>query len=117
MRVLTRLDWRGVIRLLPISDPGCREVAPSVDRAQLLEAIHCVTPEGTIHRGARAIRRLSLRIPLLFPLGLLLWFPGVIWIADRVYAWVARNRHSLSKYFGSSGSCKLPTHHESTDDR
>lgn len=107
MRVLTWLDWRHVIRLMPLSHPKTAEIAPSLDRQQLLAAIHCVTPGGTIHRGARAIRHLALRIPLLIPLAAVLWFPGVIWFAERAYMWVSRNRHLLSRFFGCADACSI----------
>ena len=66
-RTLTWLDWRHVIRLAPISHPETRRIAPDLTREQLHEAIHCVTPEGRVHRGARAIRHLGLRVPALWP--------------------------------------------------
>jgi predicted DCC family thiol-disulfide oxidoreductase YuxK len=49
-------------------------------------------------------------MPLVFPLGLFLWVPGVIWVAEKVYAWVARNRLVLSRVFGCKDACAiLPT--------
>ncbi len=47
-RGLTWLDWRHVIRLMPISHPRSIEVAGSLDRQSLREAIHCVRPDGTL---------------------------------------------------------------------
>ena len=105
MKVLTWLDWFNVASLLPIADPRAEAIAPGVTREQLLQAIHCVTPCGDIHRGARAIRFLSLRMPLAIPLALFLWLPGVIWVAERAYAWVSRNRLLLSKVFGCKSAC------------
>ena len=106
-RALTWLDWRHVIRLVPISHPRSREIAPSLTPEQLREAIHCVTPQGEIHRGARAIRHLGLRVPLLIPVGLVLWFPGVIRVAERAYMWISRNRHLLSRLFGCKEACSV----------
>ena len=104
---LTWLDCRHVIRLVPLSHPRSLEIAPSLSRGELREAIHCITPQGRIHRGARAIRHLGLRVPLLIPVGLLLWFPGVIWFAERIYTWVSRNRHLLSRFFGCKEACSV----------
>jgi predicted DCC family thiol-disulfide oxidoreductase YuxK len=81
MKVLTWLDWFHVITLLPLSDPAARVAAPLLTREDMLEAIHCVTPAGRIYRGARCLRFLGLRMPLLIPVGLFLWIPG-IWIAE-----------------------------------
>ena len=64
MRLLTWLDWFNKAELLPINDPRAAEVAPTIEREDLHEAIHCVTPEGDIHRGARAFRFLGFALAL-----------------------------------------------------
>ena len=107
MRSLTWLDWFNLTHFLPIKDERAAEVAPSISREDLLEAIHCITPRGDIHRGARAIRYLGLRMTLLVPLALVLWVPGVIWVAERMYMWVSRNRHLISRYFGCKEACAI----------
>src|SRR5262245_55259865 len=90
MKVLSWLDWRNALALVPLSDPRAKEIAPQITREDLLEAIHCVTPAGRIYRGARAIRFVGMRLPLLVPVALVLWIPGVIWVAEIVYRWVSR---------------------------
>jgi len=116
MRLLTWLDWLDRVRLLPISDPGASAIAPRLTREQLREAIHCVTPDDRIHRGARCFRFLGFRLPLLVPLALVLWVPGVIWVAEMVYVGVSRNRHLLSRTFGCKGACSLlPERHRADD--
>ena len=107
MRVLTWLDWFNTVSLVPIADPRAQAVAPTLTREDLLEAIHCVTVEGRIHRGARCIRFVGMRMPLLVILALILWVPGVIWVAERIYAWVSRNRHLLSRIFGCKEACAI----------
>ena len=107
MRLLTWLDWLNKVRLLPISDPEAAGIAPELTREQLREAIHCVTPDDEIYRGARCFRFLGFRLPLLVPLALFLWIPGVIWVAEKIYMWVSRNRHLLSKVFGCKGACAI----------
>ena len=101
------MDWLKKVSLVPIQDSRATEIAPQITREDLLEAIHCITPDGTVYRGARAFRFLGLRIPFLVPLGLFLWFPGVIWIAEKVYAYIAKNRHVISKIFGCKGACAI----------
>lgn len=107
MKALTWLDWLDKVRFIPIASERASVVAPHLTREDLMEAIHCVTPEGTIHRGARAIRFLGLRMPLLVPVALFLWLPGVIWIAEQVYQFVSRNRLFFSKIFGCQGACAI----------
>ena len=107
IRLLSWLDWFNVIAALPISDPKVKTVAPQLTREQLLEAIHCVTSQGKIHRGARCIRFLGMRLPLLFPMALVLWMPGVIQVAELIYQWVSRNRLFLSRLFGCKEACAI----------
>ncbi|MEP6673133.1 MAG: DUF393 domain-containing protein [Chthoniobacter sp.] len=107
MKALSWLDWFGVLALIPLSDSRAQEIAPQLTREDLQEAIHCVTPQGRIYRGARAIRFMSLRLPLVVPLGLFMWIPGVILIAEVVYKWVSRNRLILSRVFGCKDACAI----------
>jgi len=116
MRLLTWLDWFNALAALPISDPRVQAVAPQLTREQLMEAIHCVTAEGKIHRGARCIRFLGMRLPLLVPVALVLWIPGVIQVAEVVYKWVSRHRLLLSRLFGCKEACAfLPERHRKQD--
>ena len=117
MRVVTWLDWFNAVSLLPISDPRAAEVAPGLTREALQEAIHCVTREGRIHRGARCLRFIGMRMPLAVPLALVLWIPGVIQIAEVVYRWVSRNRLVLSRVFGCKGACAILPQREREHER
>ena len=107
MRLLTWLDWCDVARLVPASNPDCLQLAPGLTREGLMEAIHCVKTDGTVLRGARALRFIGLRMPLLVPMALFLWFPGVIWVAEWIYGCVSRNRHLLSRVFGCKSACAI----------
>ncbi len=107
MKVLSWLDWFHRLALVPLSDPRAQAIAPQLTAEQLQEAIHCVTPAGRVYRGARAIRFVGMRLPLLVPLALFLWLPGVIWVAEIVYQWISRNRYLLSKVFGCKDACAL----------
>ncbi|HYV28630.1 MAG TPA: DUF393 domain-containing protein [Candidatus Eisenbacteria bacterium] len=107
MRGLTWLDWFNVVRFVPMSDPQVAQVAPTLTPEALQAAIHCVTPDGRIYRGARAFRFLGFRIPLLIPLAIVLWIPGVIWVAEKIYQWVSRNRYLLSRVFGCREACAI----------
>ena len=81
-----------------------------------MEAIHCVKTDGTVLRGARALRFIGLRMPLLTPLALVLWLPGVIWVAEWVYGCVSRNRHLLSRVFGCESACAIMPQREREDE-
>jgi len=106
-RVLSWLDWLNQLRLLPLADAEVQALKLGISREDLLEAIHCVTRHGQIHRGARCIRFVGMRLPLLLPLALMLWIPGVIWIAEKVYQAISRNRLVLSRMFGCKEACAI----------
>lgn len=107
MRLLTWLDWLNVLAPVPLSDPRVATLAPQLTREALLEAIHCITARGDVHRGARALRFLGLRLPLLVPVALVLWIPGVIQAAEWIYRWVSRHRYLISRLFGCKTACSL----------
>jgi len=117
MRVLTWLDWFGALSLIPLSHESAARLAPHLSREDLQEAIHCIAKDGRIHRGARCIRFVGLRLPLLVPVALFLWIPGVIQIAEVVYQWISRHRLLLSRLFGCKGACAiLPARPRAQDD-
>jgi predicted DCC family thiol-disulfide oxidoreductase YuxK len=107
MKLLTWLDWLHVATVVPLSSERAREAAPQVDPETLRAAMHVVTSDGKVYRGARCIRFLAMRMPLVFPLALLLWIPGAIWIAEIVYSHVANNRMLLSRVFGCKDACSV----------
>ena len=106
-RVLGWLDWFNVLSLVPLSDPRAKEAAPQIGREDLIEAIHCIAANGRIYRGARCIRFVGMRLPVLVPVALFLWIPGVIFVAERIYMWVSRNRHLLGRIFGCKDACAI----------
>ena len=107
MKVLTWLDWFRVVELAPITNPETRRRAPQISPEALHEAIHCLTSDGGIHRGARCLRFVGMRMPLLIPVALILWFPGVIHVAEWIYKIISRNRYVLSRIFGCKGACAI----------
>lgn len=107
MKLLTWLDWLGKLALVPLTDPRAAEIAPQLSREALLEAMHCVAKNGRVYRGARCIRFVGMRLPLMVPVALFLWVPGVIWIAESVYAWVSRHRLRISRIFGCKDACAI----------
>lgn len=105
MKLLTWMDWLNQTTLVPLANEKVQTLVPDLSREALMSAIHCLDTSGRIHRGARCIRFLSMRMPLLIPLGLVLWFPGVILIAEKIYQWISRNRLILSRVFGCKDAC------------
>lgn len=107
VRILKRLDW---FKRLHFQD--CRDTdnwppsAVPLTLKALLEEMHLVTPDRKrAPAGYRAFRWMAWRIPLLMPLAPLMYFPGVPWVGNKVYLWIAKNRYNLVPC--DDGGCKV----------
>ncbi len=106
--LLKRLDWFG--RLAYHSAREVTTIPPSevpFDPAKLLEEMHLLTPDRkTAHAGYAAFRWIAWRLPLTIPITPLLYVPGVAWLGNRLYRWVAKHRFELSPCH--DGACQVP---------
>lgn len=79
---LKRMDFFGKLRFLPMQEQ--------------LSEMKLVVGEKT-YGGFQAFRRLTLALPMLYPLILLVYFPGASFIGNIIYRFIAKNRHCLIK--------------------
>ena len=108
VRILQRLDWFGKLHFQSARDtehlPAARV---TLDNAKMLEEMHVLTPSrDQTYAGFGAFRWMAWRIPLLMPLAPFLYLPGVPWLGNRIYLWIARNRLKLVPCH--DGVCELP---------
>ena len=69
---------------------------PPVAGAPLLDEMHLLTPSGThLCHGFGAFRWMAWRLPPCWLIAPLLYLPGVPWLGQRIYLWIARNRYHL----------------------
>lgn len=108
VRSLRRLDW---LKRLHFQD--CRDAARlpksdvPLDPKRMLEEMHLVTPDRKrAYAGFKAFRWMAWRIPVLMPFAWMLHVPGVPWLGNKVYLWVAKNRYDLVPC--KDGVCQLP---------
>jgi predicted DCC family thiol-disulfide oxidoreductase YuxK len=108
IRLLKRLDW-----LKRFHYQDCRDIEnlPAcpvrLDPERLLKEMHLVVPNRQeYHTGFAAYRWMAWRLPLLWAIAPLLYLPGAMWIGNRMYLWVARNRYDLMPC--QDGVCRLP---------
>lgn len=57
--------------------------------------MHLAMPDGRVLAGGRAVSEIFRLLPGWRWLAWVFWVPGVAWVTDRVYAWVAARRHTL----------------------
>jgi predicted DCC family thiol-disulfide oxidoreductase YuxK len=48
-----------------------------------------------LYGGYRAIRWLAWRLPMTWLVAPLLYLPGMLWLGQKIYLWVARNRFKI----------------------
>ncbi len=71
--------------------------------AQCAQAVQFVAPDGQVISGSRAVMAMLRTAPQPWPiLGTIGDLPGVSWVADRTYRWIAANRERLP---GSTPAC------------
>jgi predicted DCC family thiol-disulfide oxidoreductase YuxK len=96
IRVIQSLD---VLRRVSLHDANDREAVaaafPGLEDADLDDAMYAVDARGRHYRGFYAFRRLTWALPAAWWLIPLLYFPGVSFVGERVYGYVARNRSRL----------------------
>ena len=80
---------------------------PEIAPEDLHRQMYVVDVRGLARGGADAVRYLSRRLVLLWPLALLLHVPGTMPIWQRLYAFVARHRLKIAGAC-DDGTCRLP---------
>jgi predicted DCC family thiol-disulfide oxidoreductase YuxK len=92
-RALERLDGAGRLSFVDVHDPAQAEVLfPRLRWEDLMEEMHVIDPEGGVTRGFFAFRTIASVLPALWLVWPLLYVPGVPWVGQRVYRFVAGNR-------------------------
>ncbi len=68
-------------------------------------AVQYVDSARQVHSGSRAVMRMLRDAPVPWPvLGAIGDAPGIAWVADRTYKWIALNRYKLP---GSTPACAV----------
>lgn len=106
--ILKKLDWLGALRFQNAreTDRLPKSFVP-LDQKRLIEEMHLLTPDRRrAPAGFKAFRWIAWRLPLLWPVAPLLYIPGVPWLGNKVYLWVAKNRFRLVPCH--DGVCHVP---------
>ena len=94
---LNRLDTRRRLSFIPLQDVRVAKWYPDLPKAELDRHIHVVAPDGRRRRGARAVRYLTRKLPLLWPLAPALHIPGSMPIWQWFYMRISERRHLLDR--------------------
>ncbi len=96
-----RHDLKRRIEAVPFQAADIERFGVSREAAE--EAMHLVAPSGDVWRGAAAARETLRQLPRLRPAAWLFRLPGAMFIAERIYGWIARRRH---RYGCESETCR-----------
>jgi predicted DCC family thiol-disulfide oxidoreductase YuxK len=102
-----RMDPRARIDLLDLHDASMATRFPQVNIDEAMRLMQAVDPRGHVYSGADAWARIGLALPGWKLIAWLLLVPGIHFIAQRVYAWIARNRYRWSREACEDGTCAL----------
>ena len=72
LKWLYRLDWFRRFDALPYQSDEVYKASPQLTREACEQALQLVLKNGRIHSGTDAFREVFLRMPLTFPVGLLI---------------------------------------------
>jgi predicted DCC family thiol-disulfide oxidoreductase YuxK len=101
-RMIAR-DPRGAIEWLSVHDPSVATRFPGIDREDALRQMWVYAPDGSVHKGAEGWRMLFRLLDGLSWVAGLYSIPGVPFVMDRVYRYIAARRYRLSC---SSAACR-----------
>lgn len=104
--ILRRFDPTGRLRFVSLHDPAAAEEFPELAPDDLSREMHVVDTAGRSRAGAEAVRYLSRRLPLLWPLAVPLHVPGSLPIWRWLYGVVARNRYRIAGRC-DDGTCRV----------
>jgi predicted DCC family thiol-disulfide oxidoreductase YuxK len=110
IELLKKLDWLHKLDYVNVRDmmqPFLNE--PPVAGAPLLEQMHVLPSDGkTLYGGYRSIRWLAWRLPITWLIAPLLYLPGMTWLGQKIYLWIARNRFKIVPC--EHGACSIESH-------
>lgn len=106
--ILKKLDWLKALRYQDGRDIDKLPVtSPPLQPSRLIEEMHLVPSSGRpVYAGFSAFRWMAWRLPIFWLLAPFLYIPGVPWLGNKVYLWIARHRFKLVPC--KDGVCELP---------
>ncbi len=100
---LRRWDRASSLEILPSTAAGVRERFPGITAHDYQRALQVVGRDGRRWQGASAVEEILRVLPKGRWVAWIFHVPGMRPLAERAYAWIARNRHRL----GCGTHCSL----------
>lgn len=112
-----RMDPDGHVETLDLHDATVPVRFPQVDRDEAMRLMQAVDRAGRVYSGADAWARIGLALPGWKLIAWLLLVPGIHFAAQRIYAWVARNRYRWNSELCADGTCALHVERPTAPDK
>lgn len=109
-----RMDPRNRIELLDLHDAGVSARFPQVNIDDAMRLMQAVDPAGRVYSAADAWARIGMALPGWKLVAWLLLVPGIHFLAQHFYAWIARNRYRWNRELCEDGTCALHIEQPST---
>lgn len=104
---IRRLDPRGFVETLDLHDASVASRFPQINFEEAMRLMQAVDSAGRVYSGADAWARIGRTLPGWKLIAWVLLVPGVHFVAQRIYAWVARNRYRWNRELCADGTCAL----------
>src|SRR5215471_7650592 len=101
LKWLYRLDTLKKFDAMPYQAEELQVLFPNLKIEECQNAMHLAFPDGRTYTGADAFRKIFLKMPLMFPVGVIMSIPPIPWLLRKLYPLLARNRYRLG------GQCEL----------
>ena len=102
-----KLSGGRALSFLSLHDPRVSQRYPDLTHQMLMEEMYVVDQQRRRHRGADAVRYLSRRLPLLWPVMPILHIPGSAGIWRWGYRQIARQRYRWNQDACEGDSCAV----------
>lgn len=112
-----RIDPGGRIELVDLHDVSVAARFPQVDSEKAMRLMQAVDPSGRVYSGVDAWARVGLALPGWNLVAWLLLVPGIHFVTQGIYAWVARNRYRWNREACADGSCAVHLGEPRTPDK
>lgn len=109
VRNLRRLDFGGKqLSFLSLHDDRVAQRCPELSHDDLMSQMYVIDDSGTAHGGSEAVKYLSRRLPVLWPVMPILHLPGTAGLWRWLYSQVAKRRYKLAgKKSCSNDACSV----------
>ena len=93
---------------LSLHEPSVQVDFKQLKHEDLMQEMHIVDRENHVYAGAESVKYIVRKLPVLWIIAPLIYFPGTAPIWRALYRFIARNRYRIAGKNCDSGSCKLP---------